>query len=405
VPNAAGIWHDALMRAVAFVLLGCSACGFSVATQEAPDATIDGAVDAAVDAATPPDVLPSCGAVEIATGGDHTCARRLDGALLCWGYGAYGQLGIAGLQNRCTVANGSTGFCEPTPKQVQLAGVTGLGLGAAHSCATTATGVHCWGLNQYGAYGDGSTTRTIEPVLVTQRGAATAIAGGTSHACSLAAGSVSCAGRNLSGEVGDGSTMMALTATPVATGATAIAVGDYTSCALDASGAIRCWGANNYRQIDATLTPRLSPTTVPDVTSAVQIAVGRSHVCARFADGTARCWGNNSYGQLGNGATALYSAPVAINASGIDELDATRNLTCVRVGGEVSCVGEGVGTTLTRVPLPRPATSVSLGSRHACAITDDYSVWCWGDQQWGQLGNGVNDLTPESQPVQAQICP
>jgi alpha-tubulin suppressor-like RCC1 family protein len=149
------------------------------------------------------------GASAVSAGGGHTCAVTTASGLQCWGDNGYGQLG-----------NGSTGAGSSSP-----VGVTGLGAGAAtavaagssgHSCAVSTGGaISCWGHNANGQLGNGTLTDSWTPVDVTGLGAlASAVSAGDAQSCALTAGgAVRCWGANESGQLGDGTTNQS--ATPV----------------------------------------------------------------------------------------------------------------------------------------------------------------------------------------------
>lgn len=381
------------MRAL---LLVCAACSFSHGVEPGDGGQSDTAGDAQPDA-------PSCGAAEIAAGAAHTCARTFDGSLYCWGLANSGQLGVLPLSYRCTI-NSAMYYCETRPRRVVVPPVSALGLGNDYACVATTDGAYCWGVNLHGAFGDGSTTSANTPRAVSKRDGATALEGGVYHLCSKAGGVLSCAGQNAAGEVGDGTGMQQATAAPINVSANSFSLGDYTTCAVSSQGELSCWGYNQFGQIDATAQNKLSPTPVGFVSGITQVAVGRDHVCAIRDDKSATCWGNNTYGQLGNGMIATYSGPVVVAVPDVAEVAGNRHHTCVRdETGAVYCFGEGYSPTPDQIALTRPAIALTAGASHDCAITDDHEVWCWGNQDAGQLGNGLNvsgrTLTPQRAPL------
>ena len=394
--------YDVGMLRVGAVLVLCAACSFSVEGVPTPDAP-PSPPDVPVDT---PEVKPTCPAAEVVAGGDHACARTDDGAVYCWGLAAYGQVGISPLSMRCP-SGGGMPYCSPTPAKVQmLSAATALGAGGYHSCAATSAGAMCWGLNSYGAFGNGTAASSMLPLAIPARAGAETIVGGSYHTCSIAGGRVFCSGQNAAGEVGNGAMTLQLTAVPVLQDATAVALGDYTTCAIDTQQRLQCWGRNTYRTIDPTGVNRLTPTVVDGATDVVDVAVGRHHVCTVHADKTATCRGNNTYGQLGNGQVATLSPPVTVGVDAVTRVFAERNVTCVLdEAGAVSCFGEGIGTTPTQIPLPAPATSVSLGNAFACAVTNDATVWCWGSNTTGQLGNGSFGEPSVPTPQRVELCP
>ncbi|MBL8055523.1 MAG: hypothetical protein JNK29_02440, partial [Anaerolineales bacterium] len=152
------------------------------------------------------------------------------------------------------------------PVAVQTAGVPRLAAGIGHTCALTADGgVKCWGANGDGQLGDGTTLNQGAPVAVAGlTSGVTAVATGWRHTCALtAAGGVKCWGWNDYGQLGDGTTTNRLTPVDVAgltSGVTALAAGNTHTCALTAAGGAKCWGYNLFGQLgDGTTTNRLTP--------------------------------------------------------------------------------------------------------------------------------------------------
>ncbi len=175
-----------------------------------------------------------------------------------------------------------------------------------HTCARFVDGsVRCWGANNFGQLGDGTTTQRTRPTAVTGSGSAVGLVAGYSHTCArLADGSIRCWGANSHGQLGDGTTTQRNSPVAVSglTGALDVTVGGHT-CARFMGGAVRCWGSNVYGEIgDGTTMPRNSPVAA-GVTAAVGVAAGLAHTCAWFGDllGSARCWGSGSWARRGDG--------------------------------------------------------------------------------------------------------
>jgi alpha-tubulin suppressor-like RCC1 family protein len=200
-----------------------------------------------------------------------------------------------------------------TPVAVSgLSNATAIATGGDHTCALVADGtVRCWGANDRGQLGDGTTTNRSTPVAVQALRNAVAITAGLAHTCaSLADGTVRCWGANDTGELGDDTTtQQPLPDTVIGlTNAGGTDGGGGHSCAITAWTAA-CWGANDLGQLgDNTTTQRLSPVFPLIIASpqtgsksVVQIAAGSGHSCALLFDGSLQCWGEGASGQLGGG--------------------------------------------------------------------------------------------------------
>ena len=264
----------------------------------------------------------------ITTSYSHTCAVLSDGTAACWGANHSGQLG-----------NGTT-TSSTTPVAVAMSGaltnktLTTITAGDSYTCAVLSDGTAaCWGNNESGQLGDGTTTNSTTPVAVTMSGAltgktVTTITAGNSHTCAVTSdGTVACWGNNGWGQLGDGTTTSSTTPVAVTmSGALAgktvnnITAGYPHTCAVTSDGTVACWGYNYSGQLGndtttysttpvvVTMSGALTNKTVTDITA------GISHTCALTSDGTAACWGNN--GELGNGATIDSNTPVAVAGGG-----------------------------------------------------------------------------------------
>jgi len=379
------------------LLLVVAACKFehgAVAHDARP--VVDGEIDAPS--------TEGCRVVEVAASSAHTCARKNDGTVACWGINTQGEAGKDPAGSEMC----GTSKCLTSPNPVTLpAGATGLGAGDQGSCILVGNDTFCMGANDSGQFGDGVAGDHYAPTEITARAGSTMIAGSEASFCSLVGGSVICSGSNSHGEVGNG--MMAPVYAPyttIVTGASWLAMGYRNGCALT-SGTVTCWGDNSERQIDTTKLARNTPTTVVGAPIAVEVTAGFGHICARQATGTVTCWGRNVEGQIGNGMmSALPADPTLVAITDVAQVRAGGYITCARkTTGDVYCWGEQYGTTPMQIPLPMPASSIAVGSYHGCAIVSDGKLWCWGWNAYGQFGNGMTDSTITPTPSQSSICP
>ena len=301
--------------------------------------------------------------------------------------------------------------------------------GDAHSCAIlVTTGIlKCWGDNRYGqiGLGEGDQAPQKTPVVVPLGSGRRirAVSAGTDHSCAIPDdGSLWCWGHNQYGQIGDGSTDPRPSPTPVNLGedrtAKAVSTGNGHSCAILDDGSLKCWGYNQHGQIgDGSADPRLVPTTVElgDDKTAKTVSLGGYHSCAILNDGSLKCWGDNRHGQIGDGSTDPRHSPTAINLGDnrtASALDAGGDHTCVLLDGDHSPVCWGLNdsgqlgdktSTSRSSPTPvhllsgHPAEALSLGHRHSCALMKNGILYCWGANSDRQLGDGSTE--PRSYPV------
>jgi len=368
----------------------------------------------------PVEVLGISTATQVTTGGGHTCALLSSGHVDCWGSNEYGQLGLRTLKSSDTPVE-AQGIATAT--QVTAGG--GLFEGS-HTCALLSSGhIDCWGDNNYGELGVGTTVGgSSTPVEVQGISTATEVTAGGGYAeeggstCALlSSGDVDCWGDNENGELGNSTTDNSNAPVGVQgiSAATQITAGAVGMCALLSSGHIDCWGENEYGQLGNGTTGRSSaPTEVQGISTATQITAGTAAMCALLSSNHIDCWGDNYFGELGDGTTINSDTPVEVQgiATATQITLAGEDHTCaLLLSGHIDCWGDnhygelGDGTTnssLTPVGVKgvTTATQVTAGGVHTCALLSSGHIDCWGGNENGELGNGTatNSDTPAEVP-------
>ena len=287
-----------------------------------------------------------------------------------------------------------------------------------HSCGITTSGrLYCWGDNNFGKLGDGTTIARAQPTEVS--GGYTdwqEVVVGYEMSCGVRGGRAFCWGRNFNGKLGDGTTTDRLTPTEVSGSYTDfhdMALGTSGSseavCALRGSGTLWCWGSNGSGRFGNGNT---TSTSVPVIaggsyTDWVRYHLGNNHsTCGVRSTGQGYCWGHNGNSQLGiGGAGGTYTSPTEIIGSYTDWQDiavATYNACGVR-GGAVYCWGSNGGsfgnnTSSGETGTPTPASGgisdfeeIDIFGSSVCARRSTGQLYCWGTNGEGQGGNGTTD--------------
>ncbi|MET3165582.1 UNVERIFIED_ORG: alpha-tubulin suppressor-like RCC1 family protein, partial [Arthrobacter sp. UYEF10] len=285
------------------------------------------------------------------------------------------------------------------------------------NCLKNLTCAHAWGGNNSGQVGDGTTTKRSLPRRVPTLSGITSIAAGSSNGYALKNdGTVWAWGNNNYGQLGDGTTISQLSPVqvPGLTGINEIYTGSESSFALASDGTVWGWGYNSMGQLgDGTTTHRLAPVKLP-ITNVKMIAVGDyQSTYALKNDGTVWSWGLNYAGQLGYGSTGpATSSPAQVQGlpavsfidAGSSSAFALATDTTVWAWGENSSGRLGDGTTENR-PLPvqlQPLTGVTkitAGSYgNVFAMRSDRSVWGWGSNAYGQMFDPFTSPGPNYPP-------
>ncbi|MBI3494484.1 hypothetical protein HY004_00680 [Candidatus Saccharibacteria bacterium] len=339
---------------------------------------------------------------DIAAGGGHVCVIA-DGGVFCWGYNGSGRLGDGTQTTRLAPV------VVPSLAPSQAYNATRITAGGYHTCAIAQATAYCWGRNGEGQLGNGSSSNanspfnpnqgqpasdayySATPVTVTDSTyLATEISAGSNHTCAVIDSRAYCwggtsntasGGRLGNGVSGNGTNSIYRQVVRANSGdalyqklVTSVSAGASQSCAI-AEGKAYCWGYNAVGEVgDGTTTTRSVPVAVstsgssalPSTAVVTSIAMGiftggpSEYTTCAVATGKAYCWGKNNQGQLGNGTNTDSAFPVAVSAGGVFS-------------------GKNV-------------TSVMPGSPFTCSIANG-RAYCWGDNSYGQLGNGTTTDT------------
>ncbi|HEX2911096.1 MAG TPA: hypothetical protein VH186_09835 [Chloroflexia bacterium] len=329
------------------------------------------------------------------------------GVVWGWGDGSYGDL--------CNGTNSQ----KTRPADLNLTGVKQV-VGAFHSTIFIKDDGTVWtcGLNEAGQLGNGTFTDSQVPVKVSNLTQIKAVAGGVNGEHVLALrndGTVWAWGGNSYGELGDGTTTNRNTPVQV-TGlsqVTAIAVSNNNSYALKSDGTVWAWGLVYYLGT-GTIGDSHVPIQVTTLSNITALAAGSFHVLALKSDGTVWSWGSNNQQQLGYDSSSPKGPAQVPGLSGVKAVAAGSAFSVVlKIDGTVWSWGQndrgqlGLGSVFNSTKTPQQAqgnlasvASISAGADHTLALKTDGTVWAWGYNAFGQLGNNTN--TNSSLPLQIQ---
>lgn len=363
-----------------------------------------------------------CGCiVALESGDNHECIIKVDGTVWCWGANDQAQVPSSLAAN------------VPTPTRIDNGlddGVSVVALSARQQTCVVrddGTGV-CWGQNTSGEAVPTDPSPITLPTFADFAGNYATVAAGGNFTClghnktPLA----TCIGNNARGQLGS--------AAALAPGPTTIEglfsfsqleAGARHACGRTAMGELYCWGDNQQGQLaeDPLALPMSDGLRLVVVPPAADLAVGNEHTCIR-ADEQVLCWGRNDVGQVGDGSQLQANTPmtVPLPAGPIERLEAGPNHTCaVMTSGELYCWGSNLGDQLRLVPdevgfnayslvpvlvdvAPLNVQNVAGGLGHACVLTREHDVYCWGPNTLGQAGVGDTSYVFDPTVIDLQ-CP
>ena len=359
--------------------------------------------------------------VTVSLGGSHSAAITKDGSLYTWGYNCWGELG-----------NGSANYS--TKPQKIMDNVVTVSLGRSHSAAVTKDGsLYTWGYNCYGQLGDGTNSYKTKPQKIATNVSKVEL--GNYHSIAISKdGGLYAWGDNAGGQFGNDTQNSSLVPVKIMSNVVESVTGNNHTMVLKKDGNIYTWGDNANGQLgDKTYTDKLSPVKIeiynriPVLTlnglkygikpnngnynfsfsgEAAQIAAGGNSSAAVTKDGDLYMWGANGAGQLGIQSNASKNVSTLVNDSSSTLPE--KSVKYVSLGDNHSAAitkdgslymwgynrnGQlGDGTTIdSYMPqkIMENVVMVSLGSSHSAAITKDGSLYMWGYNGWGELGDGT----------------
>lgn len=291
---------------------------------------------------------------QIAPGGETSCAVMSDGSAYCWGDNTYGQMGDGTTTSSATpvLVSGGHTWASISTNEDTIAGQLG-----ANTCGVTTTGVgYCWGDNAHGEVGDATNTQRTSPTAVAGGHTWASIVVGLTDTCGITTtGDGYCWGANWHGEIGDGTISGNYSPTAISGGLTwsSLSEGQQATCGVTTTGDGYCWGANWVGALgNGTTSDSHTPTAVSGAYTWASISIGYISTCGVTTSGTGYCWGSNSHGEVGDGTTVDESLP-----------------TSVAGGYTWAQISQGGGT--------------------ACGITTSGATYCWGNNAAGEVGDGT----------------
>jgi alpha-tubulin suppressor-like RCC1 family protein len=338
----------------------------------------------------------------VSAGWRHTCGLDTRGRAWCWGNNAWGQLG----DGTRTSSSGSRAVAGRHPFVRVYAGML-------HSCGLTEAGdAYCWGDNGDGQLGNGTTRHTTVPSAVVGGVRFSALSLGYVHTCGVTAdGELYCWGGDTDQQTGvEGAEACAADGlnqpcfrVPVRVmlpgAAAAVAAAETHTCAATAERRVYCWGRNDWGQLGVGSFggSARAPTEVAAGVRLQQLAAWGRSTCGIDEAGHAWCWGQNAGGKLGVTSMANLDRPTRVVTGEVfAEVAVGDTHVCGRTAdGAVYCWGAGPasgGGSLVPAPVgDNRYSALGAAGAHACGYSQ--GIWCWGSNEYGQLGVGPDTAT------------
>jgi alpha-tubulin suppressor-like RCC1 family protein len=344
---------------------------------------------------TPRAIATTAHAGQVAVGSGHACARLEGDRFVCWGSNGSGQVGDGSLAGRLPV------LVDGPVKVTQL---------VAHGNATCARGASgrlwCWGLTH--AKHVASTGFSPGPFLVPVANVGRLAMGSHVDCAVLGDGALMCWGDNQWGQIPGVAKEVWVppTRVPMASGALDATIGSTHACMLDRSGGVTCWGENRVGEVGVGRTSAFEgPTLVRPLPHVAWLHAIGAFTLARSSTGPVHFWG----GRNGNPHDAMADADITPTPKEAPLLAGAAELSsffdhrgCLRSAkGDVSCWEGGDFEHPAPFPAIQDVSDIAVGREHACAVRTDKSLWCWGHNGSGQLGDGTT--TDRAAPVRARL--